>query len=680
MTSLKRLGVAAGLLILAIIVAVLVCEAAGWPFLAEPLQRKLAASLQRKVELGSQTQRVVIHLLGSVRVQASRIEIGAPDWSPAPYTFQADDVLLRLAYRDLWRVYRTGSLRIDSLEAKRFDMKLERLADGRASWEFKAHQPEATGSVTDLPTFGRLRVDQGGVTLQDAKTPLDVNATYSLSDGTTPGATAGSARVTASASQASKDIHGLTLNATGHYKKGALKIDAATDGVLMLEGVTSSSSRQPFRLNATVGSANLVFVGAVIDPLHLSGLQGHFDLDGPSLDTAGEPLGVILPVTPKFKAAGTLVKDQAVWKAVFDHADIGSSKLTGAFTFDTGNKVPTLSGRLQGSRLALSDLGPAVGHAKPVSGGASAAETTARAGRVIPDHPFDLPSLRVMNANVLFDIDELDLGTTVLEPLRPARAHLTLTDAVLTLAELDMRTGKGELSGILSLDGRKSPAGWSTDLRLRGLQLDQWVHQKRGPSDPPYISGRLDGLLKVKGSGRSVAEILGSLNGDARFHVSDAKLSHLALKAAGLDVAGAVKVFFGGDESLPVHCNVADLQVTKGVLRPKVFVVSLDNATIWADGEVSLADEQINMRALSSPKSFSPFTLRTPIDVKGSLSKPSVSIEPSRLAMRGGAAVLLGLLNPLAAVIPFVDPGAREAAQKEDADCAAIAKRVGLAK
>ena len=674
----RRSSVAVASVIIVVIVVLAICEGLGWPFLVGPLQGKLASVLQRKVELGSQEHPAQIHLLGSVRVQATRIEIGAPQWSSAPYTFQADDVLLKLTYADLWHVYRTGSIRIDGLQARRFDAKLERLADGRASWEFKAHEPAATGSVTDLPIFGRLRVDDGSVTLQDAKTPLDVDAKYTLSDGTAPAAAQASSAPASQAPGQPVIVHGLTLSATGHYKKGLMKIAAQTDGVLLLEGHTEASSRQPLHLTATVGSANLVFSGAVRDPLHMSGLEGHFDLDGPSLDTTGEPLGITLPVTPKFKSAGTLVKDGAIWKVVFDHADIGSSRLTGAFTFDTGTKVPLLAGRLAGSRLALSDLGPSIGHAQPVAGGASAPVTAGRGGKVIPDHSFDLPSLRVMNANVLFNFDVLDLGTSALEPLRPARAHLTLNNGVLTLDDLDMCTAQGELSGMVALDGSRSPATWTTNVRVRGLRLDQWVHQKRGDKDPPYISGSLDGMLKVKGSGRSVAEILASLNGDARFHVSQAKLSHLALKAAGLDVAGAVKVLFGGDESLPVHCNIADLHVDKGVLRPKVFVVSLDNATIWADGQVSLADEQIDVRALSSPKSFSPFTLRTPIDVKGPLSKPAVSIEPGRLAARTGAAVLLGLLNPLAAVIPFFDPGAREDAIKEDSQCAALAKRVGF--
>jgi AsmA family protein len=662
---------------ISLLVLVLACEALGWPFLVGPLQRRLASSLDRTVDLSGSPHAVRIRLLGSVRLRASHIEVGAPTWSSAPHTFLANDVSLRLTYGDLWQVYRQGRLRIDDLEAEQFDMILERQADGRASWEFKPHQPSASGSVSDLPTFGRLRVAWGRVTLRDAKTPLDITARYSLSDGSGPSGSNASAEPPVAAASQGGAVHGLQLTATGRYKTLPLRINAQTDGVLMLEGQGGASTRQPLRIDATIGPTKMTFAGAVIDPLHLTGLQGRFEIAGPSLDAAGEPLGVTLPVTPKYNAAGILVEDRGVWKAVFDHADIGSSKLMGAFTFDKRSKVALLAGRLQGSRLALADLGPAIGHAKSAAGAASAPDTAHRPGKVIPDQAFDLPSLRVMNANVLIDIEELDLGTSVLEPLRPARAHLTLSDGLLTLDVIEARTAKGELGGMLALDGRQSPARWTTNLRVRGVQLAQWLHPKRSEGDPPYVSGVLEGQAKVDGSGRSVAEILASLNGEIRFHVTHATLSHLALKAAGLDVAGAIKVLFSGDEVLPVHCNVADLRVSDGVIRPQVFVVSLDNATIWADGEVSLADEQMNVRAVSAPKDFSPFTLRTPITVKGPLSKPTVSLEPSRLVGRAGAAVLLGLLNPLAAVVPFLDPGARETAKREDAECAALLKRLG---
>ena len=318
--------------------------------------------------------------------------------------------------------------------------------------------------------------------------------------------------------------------------------------------------------------------------------------------------------------------------------------------------MPLLAGRLGGSHLLLADLGPAVG--APAPGSASAA--SAPPGRVIPDKKFDLPSLRAMDANVVVDIGTFDPGTDVLEPLHPARAHLLLADGVLTIADFEGVTAQGKLVGYLQLDGRNAQALWTADMRLLGVNLAQFLRIKRKGDAPPYLSGKLDALVKVKGSGRSTAEILASLDGDLRMHLRDASLSHLAIEAAGIDIAQALGVMFKGDEAMRIRCNVADLDIVKGVAKPKVFVINTDVTTIWIDGTVSLRDESMDLRAVVSPKNFSPLTLRTPVHVKGTFSKPAVSLELGKLAGKAGAAGLLALLNPLAAIIPFIDPGREE--------------------
>jgi uncharacterized protein involved in outer membrane biogenesis len=444
---------------------------------------------------------------------------------------------------------------------------------------------------------------------------------------------------------------------------------------------------QPVRLDAKIGRATVTFRGAAADPLHLAGLRGAFSVEGPSLAAVGDPLGVTLPTTGPFKTDGYLTKEGDLWKAVFNRATIGESRLSGAFTFDRGRSVPLLAGRLQGARLLLRDLGPLVG-ATP-----TAAEERAReakdaqdakngkgSGRVLPDRRFDLPSLRAMDANVLIDIAHLDLGTNLLEPLEPLRTHLRLSGGVLTLSDVDARTAQGRLAGSVSLDGRTAQAQWAANLDLIGLRLDRWLRQMRKGDAPPYISGLLDGQVKVAGKGRSTAEILGSLGGAMRFHMRNASLSHLAVEFAGIDIAQALGVAVKGDEALTINCNVIDLAVNNGLAKPRAFVIDTRDSTIWIDGSLSLQTEALDLRAVVSPKDFSPMSVRSPIHVKGTFSNPAVSIEMGALGAKVGAAALLALINPLAAVIPFVDPGAQDDAKRATDQCAALAARGNLGK
>jgi uncharacterized protein involved in outer membrane biogenesis len=131
---------------------------------------------------------------------------------------------------------------------------------------------------------------------------------------------------------------------------------------------------------------------------------------------------------------------------------------------------------------------------------------------VLPDRRFDLPSLRAMEANVLIDVAHLDLGTALLEPLEPLRTHLRLSGGVLTLSDLDARTAQGPTRR--RAQPRRAPAEaiWKADLDLIGVRLERWLHQA-----PPERASVRDGptrrQVKVTGSGRSTAEILGSLDG-----------------------------------------------------------------------------------------------------------------------------------------------------------------------
>ncbi len=695
---LATLGVVA-----ALVVAVLVCEALGWPFLVSPVQHWLASTLDRRVEFNDEAggkSGVRVRLLGGVRVDAERIEIGAPAWSKAPYMLLAQGARLRLGYIELWRAWRGEPLRIRRLEARELDGTLERLADGRASWQFGKKPPAAEEAEHGpLPSFARLRVGKGHLTYVDEVFPASVDAYFALSDGSGPAAAAspasgasapsgifvraGSAASSASAAAAAVELapgeRGLRLNAFGNYRKLPVRVELNTSGVLGLLEEGSEATAQPLRLIASVGRANLSFEGTTTDPLHFAGLKGRFTVAGASLAAVGDPLGITLPTTPPFKTRGTLVKDGGLWKAVFDDATIGTSRLAGAFTYDSRRKVPLLAGRLTGSRLVLADLGPAVGAAgsgDPPPAGAK----PAAAERVIPDRKFDLPSLRAMDANVLFDIAMFDPGTTIIEPLRPVHAHLLLADGVLTIADFDGRTAQGRLAGFVQLDGRGKQALWTADMRALGVDLGHWLRIRRtDPESPSYVSGKLDALVQVKGQGRSSAEILGSLNGDIRAHLRQGAISHLVVEALGLDVAQALGLkLVKGDKALPLLCNVVDLDIASGVATPKAFVLNTTDSTVFVDGTISLKTEAMDLRAVVFPKDFSPLSLRTPIHIRGTLGDPKVSIEAGKLVGKTAAATLLGaLVAPLAAIVPFIDPGAREDARKTAAYCAELVDTSG---
>jgi uncharacterized protein involved in outer membrane biogenesis len=325
-----------------------------------------------------------------------------------------------------------------------------------------------------------------------------------------------------------------------------------------------------------------------------------------------------------------------------------------------------LSGVLRGQRLDLKDLGPAFG--TPTAG---APNPPPPSGRVFPDKPFDIPSLQQMNADVKVDLALADLHTSLLEPLAPLQGHIVLRDGMLKIEQLAARTSGGEIRGLLGLDGRNvQRPRWNGDLRVSGVRLEQWLKLRDKQAKPEnaaargeqpanrYVSGRLGGHFQFAGTGRSVADLMGTLDGTLAAWVNDGQISHLALEAAGLDLAQAIGVVVKGDDALPMQCAVTQFTARDGLLHTDVALIDSRDTTMIVNGDISLAKEQLALTAQAYPKDFSPAALRAPIHVEGPFRQPHVRLEKKPIAVKAAAAAALGaLVTPLAALIPLVDPG-----------------------
>ena len=637
-----------------------VAEWRGWPFLAAPLQHRLSELLERRVRVNDDQPTArqggfSLRFLGGIRLRTAYVDIASAPWSHAPHLLQGRDVALDLRYIDLWRAWRGQPLRIESLRAARFDGYFERLADGRTSWQLGAGGAEsAPEQPAAVPRLGSFQVSDGLLRYSDLPRDIAVEARVSVSD--LPDAAAGQAGSV------------MTVEVTGAHRKQPVKVVLVASGKRPDSLADAQTMTVALTVKGTVGAAAFDFEGSAAGMADLGRLTGRFRLEGPSLAAIGDPVGVTLPSTPSFRAGGTLDKTGRQWRVQLDDATVGSSRLNGDFLYRADTEVPSLTGRLGGVRLLLADLGPALGGAVPKKDDA----------KVLPGGAFDLAALRAMDADVAIDIAEVDLGSRLLGALQPLRAKLTLSAGVLSITGFDARTAQGWLRGEFGLDGRGDIALWTADLRWGDVRFEQWLRQARANA-PPYVTGHLSGHATASGQGRSTAEILASLKGRMHAQLRDGRISHLAVEAAGLDLAEALGLLVTGDRSLPLNCVVAEVRAEAGVLRPQVMVLDTDDSTVSVSGSLSLAAETLDLTAMTLPKDFSPLTLRSPLRVRGSLAAPQVSLDKAPIGMKVAGAALLALVNPLAALIPLVDPGNSDKAGRLAAGCEALVER-GAAK
>jgi len=644
-----------------VVLGIVACEAAGWPFLKGPAERQLTQRLQRPVEFGDHFR---LKLFRSIRLDTSALRIGPPSGLAADSPLGGDlvnakDAHLELPYGTVRRLMKADNSEpplITSLRFGEVDANAKRLADGQANWTLAKPQNGQAPRQFELPTIEELIIRNGQVRFDDAILKTALEATVSTSEGHV----------------AQGRATGLNVQGKGRHEKVPFEFHVTSSGVLPLvaQGGQGRRDAVPISIRLAGGdNARFSFDGTGTDIFSFEGIDGDASLSGPSLAKVGDAVGLTLPNTEAFTLKGRLSKSGQVWALNKATLAVGESHLGGNFSVDRSPKVPLLRGELNGSRLVLSDLLPAFGAPKPGTE-KSKVQVARQGGKVLPEKEFDIPSLHAMNADVKVRLARAELGSLFRQPLAPLDGDLSLQSGVLKLTNLLARTSGGEVKGKLGLDANPGNPLWTADLRWAGIELDQWLRPRNKTSQTPkpsgenpgYVTGRLGGHADLQARGKSTAKMIASTDGTVQAWVRDGTISHLVVEAAGIDVAQGLGVFLIGDNPLPMHCAVVKAEAKGGILKPEVAMVDTKDSTIFVDGTVSLADERLALTMTAKPKDISPATLRSPVHLDGTFSKPQVHLEKKPIAIKALAAVALAAVHPLAAIVPLFDPGDKEAA------------------
>jgi hypothetical protein len=145
-------------------------------------------------------------------------------------------------------------------------------------------------------------------------------------------------------------------------------------------------------------------------------------------------------------------------------------------------------------------------------------------------------------------------------------------------------------------------------------------------------------------------------------------MRHSLAEWTGVDVLSALSLNLAGDTSnTNLRCAVANFDARDGVMESRQFVIDTDPVRVDASGSINLKDETLDLRLQGKPKHFQFLRLRAPITLKGPWRHPSLGVEAGAAAAQGGIAAALGVINPFAAILAFVDPGLAK-----DANCAPL--------
>ena len=182
--------------------------------------------------------------------------------------------------------------------------------------------------------------------------------------------------------------------------------------------------------------------------------------------------------------------------------------------------------------------------------------------------------------------------------------------------------------------------------------------------------GKISGQLDLKGRGNSLAQMLGTSSGDVAVLMGKGQISNILLEFMGLDGGEIIKFLVRGDRNVQLRCAAAAFEVKQGLMSSKTIVLDTSDTVINGRGNISLADETLDLVLEPAPKDRSILSFRSPLRIGGTFAAPSAGPDKSALAGRAGIALALGVINPLLALAATIETG-----PGQDENCVAILKQ-----
>jgi AsmA family protein len=600
-----------------------------WNQLRGPIEREVTRATGRSFAINGDLH---IELSLRPRIVANDVVIGNAPWSHEPVMADAKALAFRIDLLDLL----VGKLSFPEITLSQPHLVLEVNRSGEGNWHFAGG--DADKPLT-IPSIDLLTIAGGTATYRDARDGTDM--AFELE--------------TLAADSAAPQF-GLQLQGKGRFKGQPSTLHARGGALLHLR---NAADPYPIKVDGEVGTTRFTLDGMLLDPLHFKGEQLNFSIEGHDLASLFPIIGVPLPPTPAYKFAGFLDHTGPLWRFHRFKGTMGHSDLAGDFSVDRGVHPQKLVADLSSRNLVLQDLAGMIGADR--AGHASATPP----GRVLPAEPFNFEKLLVADVDAHFRGDNI---VTANLPLDKMTAHLVVSGGIVKLTPLDFGVAGGNLVSVIEMDARQPKMATHAQVTAKGLHLARmFPKSKLGAGD----TGTLGGRAQLHGNGNSIAQMLGSAQGDAALVMEGGSVGELALRMSNLDIANSLLVMLGGDKQVPVRCMVGIFNAADGKFKAKALVLDTVKVNMTGTGEVDFTDESLHLRLVSQSKGFSLASLRGPIAVTGSFMNPVLKPEMGTAAVRGGLAVALGVATAgLGALIPLVDFGKRG-----DSNCPALIER-----
>lgn len=661
----KTLSWLAGIVALVIVGIVIFVITFDWNRLKPTINQKVSTELNRPFAIR-----------GNLGVDWSRPadETGWRSWVPWPHVHAEDIVLGNPA--DIPAVSMVSLERVDAslsplallgkqiyiprIKLKQPDASLRRLANGKNNWTFELANSSNEEQPKDQKSAWSFKIDdivfdQGKIAYDDAMIGAKFKATIDPLGKPLP-----FSEVVGDSSSAKKVVskkapdYVFGWKVDGTYNDESLSGSGKIGGMLALR---DPDGLFPLQADVRSGKTRVAVAGTLSDPLNLGALDLRLQFSGQSLSQLHKLTGIVLPDTPPYSTDGHLSAELkrakgAIYRYQNFNGKIGDSDIHGSLTYQMSKPRPSLSGELVSNQLRFTDLAPLIGADSNQEKASRGEKATQPSDKVLPRDKFDTKQWSTMDADVKFTAKRIEHGESL--PLSDLYTHLSLNNGTLLMDPLRFGVAGGNLNSTIRLEGKRTPMRGAADLHARGFQLQKLLPNVESMR---RSLGQLNGDAKISGTGNSVADLLGTSNGDVRLLINDGVISRNLMEIAGLNVGNYLVGKLFGDDEVKINCAAADIGIKNGLAATRLFVFDTENAVINISGNVNLATERMDLSIDPESKGMRVLTLRSPLYVKGTFKHPDAGVKAGPLIARGVAAVALGtVVAPAAALLALISP------------------------
>ncbi|HWU02900.1 MAG TPA: AsmA family protein [Novosphingobium sp.] len=632
-----------GLLLLRVLVGVVGLLFAIWlvlfitkgRFLRQPFEQFASSAMQRKVTVGGEFNLYFAPF--DIAFRADDIAIENPVWAHEKRFFTARHLGLSLRTLPLlWGQRRMAWLALDgSRVAPEWDK-----AHQHNSWTFG--DPSQPGKPLDLPDIERGRITGTSIAYRDPLMQLfaaigvdTIQATHTRID------------------------NAIGFNGTGSLRGAAVRFN----GRVLDPEHALSGGRADLALHAQGLRTIIDVAGTLPTTTGLKGSDLQMSVRGHNMADLFDFMGVAAMPTRRYHLVSKLTYDGHDWRFTGIEGTFGDSDIAGSLTIGMPRQRLDLRADLHTRSLDLIDAAPFIGYDPDrldKMGKAGLVQQVNGRPRLLPDAPLRIDAVSRFDAHVRYRVDAISARDV---PISNIDATLDLDHSLLRLSPLRAVVATGQFTGHVTLDARQPTVLTDYDLHLAPTPMGKLL--ARFGVEEAGTSGTLAARVEMRGTGNSLRDSLASANGRMVFIVPAGTMWARNVQLAELDIGTFVQKMFEKKlkEPVQINCGLLGFTVRNGVSSADPILIDTKKNVITGRGNFSFRDESIDLSLRADSKTFSLFSLQSPVGVDGYFAKPGIDVITPQLLARGGVAAGLGVLvNPFAALIAFIDPGDAKAA------------------